>query len=82
MADKHDQLHFDTQPLHYWLTQQQLASRLDISVRSLERMRHDGTGPPYTKAGRKVLYHVNNVDGWLNSRSYQSTAEARHPRAQ
>ena len=80
MTDTRDPLTIDAHPLERWMTQQQLASRLGLSDRSLERMRHDGTGPRFTKAGRKVLYCLHDVEDWLSYRSFQSTAEARHPR--
>ena len=60
-----------------WLSQDQLATRLDISVRSLERMRNAGTGPRFSKAGKKILYRLHDVEAWLEERSFSSTAEAR-----
>jgi hypothetical protein len=60
-----------------WLTQDQLAARLDISVRSLERMRNAGTGPRFAKAGKRVLYRLIDVEEWLAEHSFCSTAEAK-----
>ena len=65
------------EPLADWLTQKTVSTRLNISERTLERMRHEGTGPPFTKAGRKVLYRANHVEQWLANRSFVSTAEDR-----
>ena len=63
-----------------WLTQDQLAARLDISVRSLERMRNAGTGPRFSKAGKRVLYRLIDVEEWLAEHSFCSTAEAKSRR--
>ena len=68
------------EPLEHWLTQKMLSARLNISERTLERMRHDGTGPRFTKAGRKVLYRADHVENWLTDRSFASTAESRRLR--
>ena len=64
-----------TRLLHY--TQGQLAATLNISERSLERMRAEGSGPLFRKAGRRVLYKVEDVEAWLAGRSFSSTAEAK-----
>jgi len=54
---------------------------LRISKRTLERMRVDGTGPRYLKAGpgkrSRVLYRQSEVLSWLESQSYGSTSEYR-----
>ena len=63
-----------------WLTQDQLAARLDISVRSLERMRNAGSGPRFSKAGKRVLYRLIDVEEWLAEHSFCSTAEAKSHR--
>lgn len=65
------------EPLADWLTQKAVSTKLNISERTLERMRHEGTGPPFTKAGRRVLYRANLVERWLADHSFASTAEAR-----
>jgi predicted site-specific integrase-resolvase len=56
-------------------TQSNLAQRLHISERTLERWRVEGCGPPYTKAVRKVLYRQSDVDEWLDGSLRQSTSE-------
>jgi excisionase family DNA binding protein len=58
------------------------ASRLHMSPRTLERMRSEGTGPAYIKAGRRVLYAEEQLAAWLNERIVSSTAEARALRLQ
>ncbi len=60
-----------------WLTQDQLAARLDLSQRTLERMRNAGSGPRFAKTGKKILYRLQDVEAWLAERSFSSTAEAK-----
>lgn len=60
-----------------YLTQAQAAEYLHISERTLERLRHEGLGARYRKAGRRVLYLPEDLDAWLNERTFVSTAEAR-----
>lgn len=62
-----------------YLNSQEAADILRISIRTLERMRVEGTGPQYLKAGAgtrsRVLYRQSDLDAWLESRSYSSTSE-------
>lgn len=55
------------------------AAMLRISKRTLERMRVDGTGPRYLKAGpgkrSRVLYRQSEVLAWLETKSFGSTSE-------
>ncbi len=57
------------------LTQQRLSDLIDVSERSLERWRVEGTGPAFVKAGRKVLYRAVDVDDWLAASRRKSTSE-------
>jgi hypothetical protein len=77
MTDTHCPIS-DGRLLDHWLTQRQLARQLDISTRSLERLRHAGNGPRFAKAGRKVLYRLADVEHWLTARTYTSTGEAKN----
>ena len=70
-------LRIDGKPLEQWVTQKTLSIQLDISGRTLERMRADGTGPRFSKAGKRVLYRQSDVEAWLVERSFASTAEAK-----
>lgn len=62
-----------------YLTAQDAADVLRLSVRTLERMRVEGTGPRYHKAGggkrARVLYNRADLDDWLQGLSFNSTAE-------
>ncbi len=59
-----------------FLTQTEAAKYLRLSPRTLERQRVSGTGPRFTKAGRRVLYRVDELDAWAAARTFTSTAEA------
>lgn len=54
---------------------------LRISQRTLERMRVQGTGPRYLKAGpgkrSRVLYRYADIIAWLEQQSFGSTSEYR-----
>jgi hypothetical protein len=71
----------DSGGLAHYATQQKLAAATEISVRTWERMRADGTGPRFAKAGRKVLYRWQDVEDWLAKRRFTSTAEAKRETA-
>lgn len=62
-----------------YLNSEEAARILRLSARTLERMRVEGSGPRYLKAGRgtraRVLYRPADLDAWLEGRSYQSTSE-------
>lgn len=62
-----------------YLTNQEAARHLRLSPRTLERMRVEGSGPPFMKAGpgkrARVLYRKSDLDAWLTGFSYASTAQ-------
>lgn len=62
-----------------FLISTEAAELLRISKRTLERMRVDGTGPRYLKAGpgkrSRVLYRESDIIAWLERRSFGSTSE-------
>ncbi len=59
-----------------FLTQNEAAELLRLSPRTLERHRVAGTGPRFTKAGRRVLYKITELESWATERTFSSTAEA------
>ncbi len=61
-----------------YLTTQQAARRIQLSPRTLERKRLDGTGPRFRKAGNKVLYLLSDLDDWLDEHCFSSTSEAQY----
>jgi hypothetical protein len=48
-----------------WLTPEQVASRLHVSVQTLAQYRHIGRGPRYVKEGGRVRYDPDGVTAWL-----------------
>jgi hypothetical protein len=66
-------------PALTFLLSSEAAEALRISKRTLERMRVDGTGPKYYKAGpgkrSRVLYRQSDILAWLTERTYGSTSE-------
>lgn len=59
-----------------YLTQEEAAQFTRLSPRTLERMRLTGTGPRYSKAGRRVIYSRRAIEKWLEGRTYKSTSDA------
>lgn len=47
------------------LTSAQVAELLQVSLRTVERMRATGTGPPWLKIGKSVRYRRKAVLKWL-----------------
>jgi excisionase family DNA binding protein len=48
-----------------FLTPKRVAELLGVSVKTLERMRKDGSGPPFKKIGKKhIRYSVVELDAW------------------
>jgi excisionase family DNA binding protein len=47
-----------------FLTPEQAAYYLGISVRTLQGYRSAGTGPHYRRHSRHVRYHIDDLDAW------------------
>jgi hypothetical protein len=47
-----------------------------LAVATLAKMRCMGGGPPFIKAGRKILYRRGDLIAWLNARRVNNTTEA------
>jgi hypothetical protein len=55
----------------------QAAERLiGLRMATLAKMRCMGGGPPFVKAGRRVLYRRSDLIAWLNARRVRNTTEA------
>lgn len=50
------------------------ARLLDLSPRTLEKHRCDGTGPIYHKLGGRVVYAVADLHAWIEASARQSTS--------
>ena len=58
-----------------FLTTAQAAFYVNLSRRTLEKMRTVGGGPKYRKHGRYVRYHIDDLDSWSASRTRRSTSD-------
>ena len=54
--------------------QRQLAERWDVSVRTLERWRSEGKGPPYLKLGGHVAYRLVDVEAYEEAQRKEMSA--------
>lgn len=48
-----------------WMTEQQLADYLEVSLSTVVRLRREGTGPPVVMIGRRPRYLRSEVDAWI-----------------
>jgi excisionase family DNA binding protein len=64
--------------LPFLLTPKQLATLLNVTERTLERQRAEGSGAiPFVKNGRRVYYPRQHVCEYLGNRVFTNTAEAK-----
>ena len=59
------------------LSQHELARRLRLSPRTLERWRVTAAGPNFLKIGGRVAYRLEDVEAWEAERLRTSTAATR-----
>ena len=71
--DRHPSLDFDLPGRK--LNVQEAARLLGLSVSTLNKMRLTGSGPPYLKLGRRVVYDVHDLEAWAASRKRNHTSE-------
>jgi hypothetical protein len=67
-----DDMHTQEQVL---LEQDEAAEILRWKPRTLERKRWEGSGPPYIKLGKKILYDREDVLAWARSHRRTSTSD-------
>ncbi|MCE8538174.1 helix-turn-helix domain-containing protein [Ruegeria pomeroyi] len=63
------------------LNQVELAARLKISPRTLERWRWTGEGPAFLKIGGRVIYRLEDVEAFENAQRFESTSQHMQRRA-
>jgi excisionase family DNA binding protein len=51
-----------------WMTRVELAAELGVSIGTVSRWHTEGTGPPFVKVGKKILYRREAVQHWLVAR--------------
>jgi predicted DNA-binding transcriptional regulator AlpA len=57
------------------LNSNQAANRLGLSTSTLAKMRLYGTGPAYSKLGRRVVYRPEDLEDWVTANRFHSTSE-------
>lgn len=57
-----------------FLTVEEAARYLKLTRSTLDNFRWLGGGPSYRKHGGRVLYHIEELDRWSQSRAYKSTS--------
>jgi predicted DNA-binding transcriptional regulator AlpA len=57
------------------LREEEAASFLDLSQRTLQAWRVRGCGPKFHKLGRSVRYRLEDVHAFVNENVHQSTSE-------
>jgi predicted DNA-binding transcriptional regulator AlpA len=62
-ANARDEIIIDGRRL---LGEHRVAEMLGCSLRTLQRWRKEGKGPPSTKIGRKVYYDLNDLQEWID----------------
>lgn len=65
----------DSAGAHQLLRERAAAELLSVSHRTLQRWRVTGDGPPFRKIGRRIAYHVGDLEVWINQRKHTSTTE-------
>jgi len=60
---------------HARLRPPKAAKYLGIGEGTLAQMRVSGGGPQYIKLGGRVFYDTRDLDRWIESNKYTSTAE-------
>jgi excisionase family DNA binding protein len=60
-----------------YLRRREVAKKLRVSVRLVERWARNGFGPPFVMIGRIPLYPADELDAWLRSRLARSTAPSK-----
>jgi hypothetical protein len=56
------------------LNQSELAKRWSLSARTLERWRWQRKGPPFLKVGGRVVYRLEDVEGYETAQLRQRDA--------
>lgn len=63
-----------------YLTNDEAATFLKLSPRTLEKQRVRGDGPAFRKFGRRVVYAIADLEAWANERVCSSTSEVNYLR--
>ena len=58
-----------------YLNCKQAGAHLNLSPRTLEKLRTLGGGPRFRKLRRRVVYKLGDLDAWAESRACDSTSD-------
>jgi predicted DNA-binding transcriptional regulator AlpA len=58
------------------ITPKQLAELLAVNENTLAKWRLIGDGPKFIRVQRRIRYAANDVDHWMNERTFASTTAA------
>ena len=64
-----------TTPQSRYLRPPEAARYVALSSSTLAKLRLTGSGPPYFKAGRCIVYDALDLDDWLAQRRRRSTSD-------
>ena len=71
--DRPSETRSDTAGARPYLNTRQASHRLALSVRKLEQMRSDGSGPRFRRHGRLIFYHIDDLEIWSRSTTERET---------
>ena len=71
--------YLETRSMTKYLLPGEVAAQIHSDVGTLANWRSDGRGPPYIKAGGKVLYPHDAFERWLESRTVIPATDATRP---
>jgi len=55
-----------------YFTVEQAADRLKLSRETLDRWRRMGRGPLFRDHGRRIVYHIDDIDRWSDAQLRQT----------
>ena len=58
------------------LSPTEVAAKIKMSPRTLQKWRCNGRGPQYVRLGHAVRYREQDVDAWVESKLSRNSAEA------
>lgn len=60
--------------MNRYVNEKEAAQYIGLSVKTLQRMRVQGNGIPFIKAGARILYDMSDLDTFMQDRKIQSTS--------
>jgi excisionase family DNA binding protein len=60
---------FSIAELPPYLTEDEVAAYLKVSLKTLVRLRYDKKGPPFRRLGKEYRYSMSGLLNWLNCKT-------------